>query len=117
MVAQFTRVRRHVAPPALSPAEFLYPCANVGVDRSSVGRLFIVSPNPVFDQVSITYWVIPAERVSLSIYDVGGRRVRSFPTISGDGARSLRWDLRADDGSPVRAGTAASCGWNVEVGR
>ncbi len=90
---------------ALSPSEFLYPCANVGVNESPGARLFTIRPNPAHGEVEIAYTAGPGERVALSIYDLSGRLVKSMSRAPGEGARAIIWDLRADDGTAVPAGS------------
>jgi flagellar hook assembly protein FlgD len=48
--------------------------------------------------------VRPEERVSMGIYDVRGRLVRSFPLLRVSGAARLIWDGRDDAGRSVASG-------------
>ena len=90
---------------ALSPPEFLFPCSLLGVEATSGGRLFSVWPNPAGVEATIAYTAAVGERAELSIYDVSGRLVRSLPDAPGGGARVARWDLSAQNGARVSAGT------------
>jgi glycosidase len=59
-------------------------------------------PNPARESVVLRY-AVPAGAVArVSVYDVGGRRLREFRPRAAAG--SVRWDLAADDGRPVGAG-------------
>jgi hypothetical protein len=65
-----------------------------------------VSPNPAVDHVDIRFDLGHGERVSIAIYDVGGRRVRSLVGREMEqGRHSVSWDLRTDDGRRVGPGT------------
>ena len=69
-------------------------------------RLGAGVPNP-FRQATLIRYDVPAPggRVSIVLYDLTGRRVR---TLAADhelpGFRSVRWDGRDDSGRPVAAG-------------
>jgi hypothetical protein len=77
----------------------------VGPDRSVfVCRLESV-PNPFTSATAISFALPTSTRVSLTIFDVAGRRVRSL--IDGtlpSGARTIRWDGRSENGSLLRSG-------------
>jgi hypothetical protein len=74
-------------------------------DARSAFTLGTAVPNPVLDHSRIAY-VLPAEgRVSLGVYDVGGRLVRSLaegPQTAG--AHSIEWDGRGSEGGRVAGG-------------
>lgn len=62
-------------------------------------------PHPFTDHVSFTLRLPHAMRLGLDVFDVNGRRVRSFGTRElPAGPRSLTWDGRADDGGRSAAG-------------
>ena len=64
-----------------------------------------VAPNPftVETNIKLTHWPTEVEQVTLSIYDVTGRRIRLFPIAHHTG--SITWDGLTVSGSPVAAGT------------
>jgi len=65
-------------------------------------RLF---PNPFSRHVSIEYDVRQGGTVEVAIFDVQGRRVRTFtPRESGRGTQTIKWDGRASDGTLVATG-------------
>jgi hypothetical protein len=75
------------------------------------GRLeqFAVSaphPNPTQNVTTISFDLPTAQRVSVSIYDVRGRLVRTLAADRGfpAGSQSLVWNRATDFGTPARAG-------------
>lgn len=71
------------------------------------GRLSISGawPHPFTDQVSFTMTLPDAIRLGLDVFDVNGRRVRSFGSRElPAGRHSFTWDGRADDGGEAAAG-------------
>jgi hypothetical protein len=69
---------------------------------TALGRIY---PNPVADNMSVQLSLARSGRVSLGIYDLAGRRVRSL--IDGDpgvGLHVIGWDGRSDDGRAVANG-------------
>jgi flagellar hook assembly protein FlgD len=72
-----------------------------------VARRIGVFPNPSASGFSILASVdgARAQKVSLDVFDVQGRRIRTdrFGTLD-PGPVGVRWDGRADDGRPVRPG-------------
>jgi FlgD Ig-like domain len=75
---------------------------------ASLSRFAIcaVRPNPLSSTARITYTVpTPGCAVSLRIYDVRGRRVRTLVgTERQNGIRDVVWDGRTDDGTPAASG-------------
>jgi choice-of-anchor B domain-containing protein len=62
-------------------------------------------PNPFRHGASIRFHLPRAERVSLRIYDAGGRRVRELAEgMLPSGGHAIAWDGRNDDARPVAAG-------------
>jgi hypothetical protein len=64
------------------------------------------SPNPFRAATSISFNLSERSRVSVNVYDVAGRRVRTLMnrTVS-PGAASLEWDGRNDAGDALPSGT------------
>jgi hypothetical protein len=86
------------------------PGAPVG---SSFGDLQTVatrpSPNPVTSNATSIRYIVPSRLdsapVSITIFDVTGRAVRSFaPGTPGAGEHSVEWDLHDADGGQVTSG-------------
>jgi hypothetical protein len=82
--------------------------AEVGVEGGVIPRLEILSasrPNPFNPSTSLTVRLDKAEAGSVSVFDAGGRFVR---TLSGGvlpaGETEVVWDGTDDRGSPVRSG-------------
>jgi hypothetical protein len=68
-------------------------------------RLASIAPNPLAAGTTIRFAVPAGGRAELSVYDVGGRRVRRL--VAGPlapGEHSVRWDARDDAGRRVPAG-------------
>ncbi|TET45152.1 T9SS type A sorting domain-containing protein [candidate division TA06 bacterium] len=62
-------------------------------------------PNPFFGQTMIRYEIPTRRDVSLRIYDVSGRLVRTLVDKEEEaGIRIARWDARDETGSPVPSG-------------
>ena len=68
-------------------------------------KLYAAYPNP-FNPVTTLRYDLPEDAmVSITIYDVMGRRVKSLVnTIQTEGYRSVRWDATNSFGEPVSAG-------------
>jgi len=86
------------------------PAAPTG---SSFGDLQTVatrpSPNPVTSNATSIHYIVPSRLdsapVSITIFDVTGRAVRSFaPGTPGAGEHSVEWDLHDADGGQVTSG-------------
>lgn len=71
--------------------------AAIAVGRISVER------NPVRGSAAISYSVPPGITGSATIYDASGRLVRTLGSVTGSGR--IGWDVCAEDGSAVRAGS------------
>lgn len=62
-------------------------------------------PNPFNPTTAIEYELSSAADVSLTIFDIGGRRVRRLDTgPKSAGPHTIRWDGRNDAGEPVSSG-------------
>ena len=69
-------------------------------------RLFAGHPNPARETVTLDLWLPSPEDVTLSIYDVGGRLVRTL--VDGprsEGPHRVVWNGRDSRGNPVASGT------------
>jgi len=80
----------------------------VGVpDRTGATEISFArpSPNPSRGSFALRYQLPRAARVSLTIFDINGRRVRDlFSGLEQAGAHAVDWDLRDARGEAVRAG-------------
>jgi hypothetical protein len=74
----------------------------------SEGTVFFgIAPNPFKHHSQISYQLVRAARVSLSVYDVSGRLVKSLSTgdeMREPGYYTVAWDSRDDQGRRVPAG-------------
>jgi hypothetical protein len=63
-------------------------------------------PNPFRDVTKITYSIAQPEYVSLKVFDVAGRQVRTLVDeyVSMPGPRDVRWDGRSDRGEQLPTG-------------
>jgi outer membrane protein assembly factor BamB len=84
------------------------PDEAAGVDGEIATELALelrVGPNPVTPGTVIEYQVASPGRVSLKVYDVRGRLVRSlFDGVKGPGAYTAEWSGKTDDGGAVAPG-------------
>ena len=80
--------------------------AGVGGDVTAAIDLGLrIGPNPVRPSTVIEYGVPVESRVSLRVYDVRGRLVKSvFDGLRAPGRYKAEWDGRNDDGQEVGAG-------------
>ena len=79
-----------------------------GVDGPSVARTRLVGnqPNPFNPTTELRFELARSSDVRLEVFDTRGRRVVTLLATSMEaGAHTLRWDGRADDGSPISSGT------------
>ena len=87
--------------------------AFVGVDPPTGGtplsvEFAIPAPNPARTATRLDY-AIPTDRagqsLDLSIFDLGGRRVKTLAHgVAAAGRQVARWDLSTDGGGPARTG-------------
>jgi hypothetical protein len=78
-----------------------------GTPESAVARtsLGIAFPNPFSDAMTIHWSVARAEQVTLSVFDVSGRRVRTLVHgVAEPGSYLARWDGRGDSGARMAPG-------------
>ena len=77
-----------------------------GRRQKAEGRLEQSYPNPMRDNCAISYWLLADSKPELSIYDITGRRVRSFVPLrmAANGRQMVRWDGRDETGKKVPAG-------------
>ncbi|MCC6653357.1 MAG: hypothetical protein IT348_19555 [Candidatus Eisenbacteria bacterium] len=90
-----------------SPVATLTPSGTLAADGSRPSRAFLelAGANPARGPAALRFGLSSAGRVSLALYDAGGRRVRTL--VSGSleaGEHAIRWDGRDDGGRPVAAG-------------
>jgi len=84
--------------------------ATEGSWQLAVGRLEQSYPNPMRENCAIGYWLLANSKAELSIYDITGRRVRSFPRnefgvrMTDIGRHTVIWDGRDETGKNVPAG-------------
>jgi hypothetical protein len=81
------------------------PAVSMASQRPAAFRLGDAVPNPFNPRTTIFYELPEASVVSLAIYDVTGRVVRTL--VDGaqpEGRRSVEWDGTNDDGRPVESG-------------
>lgn len=78
------------------------------VGPPAAGRFGItrIAPNPFGDATVIEYALPRPARVSASVFDASGRRVRALSTAAwrASGIHRVEWHGRDDDGAAVRAG-------------
>jgi hypothetical protein len=78
-----------------------------GPAGAAAPRLALASrPNPFIDRSTLFYWIRPGRhRVTLRVYDVRGRLVRTLhDDADADGRGSIVWDGRSRSGARVPAG-------------
>ena len=104
---------QHNRNPFVDHPEFvnaIYDSANVtGVSPANFplrAALGAPTPNPFRARVALEYVVAQRGPVTISIYDIGGRRVRALlaGSVQAGGRYSLEWDGRDDAGSLAPAG-------------
>jgi hypothetical protein len=90
--------------------EYVYfPLAVTGAERGFPGamipELLPARPNPFGSTTRIELAVPAPQKVSVAVYDVRGRRVRSlYSNVMGEGRHALAWNGRSDRGDRVPAG-------------
>jgi hypothetical protein len=73
--------------------------------RTPVFAIRRVMPNPTRDTVKIDFDISEAGQVTLEIFDVAGRRVRTVLNERMDaGSSSARWEGVSDTGEPIASG-------------
>lgn len=74
-------------------------------ERPEIFRILSVSPNPFNPATVATVRLFRDAALSAAVYDVLGRRVRSFPEIAHtQGEHAIVWDGRDGAGAPVSSG-------------
>ena len=98
----------------LVPAEFVVltivqqrtDLSAVPDSRSGLVALHPASPNPFNPRTTVSFELADAGRVSLSVYDLSGRLVRTLlDEWSPAGSRSLTWDGTGNTGQAMATGT------------
>ncbi|MFN8586856.1 MAG: FlgD immunoglobulin-like domain containing protein [Candidatus Eisenbacteria bacterium] len=90
-----------------SPVATLMPSGTLGVGGGGVARAFfeLASANPARGGAALRFGLASAGRVSVALYDAGGRRVRTL--ANGEfaaGEHAIAWDGCDDGGRAVAAG-------------
>lgn len=84
--------------------EFMSPTQEVRLPTVSV-QLLQNTPNPFNPTTSIRFVLPASEHVTLTVYDVNGRLVRTLVDgVEGNGSHDVKWDGRDAAGSPVGSG-------------
>lgn len=90
------------------PVHVVVDTTATGVNASSTPRRFVLRqnyPNPFNPTTTVAFDLPWAGEVSLIVYDVGGRRVRTLVSgYRGAGAYAIDWDGTNDDGARVASG-------------
>lgn len=74
-------------------------------DRSGIAMPPWAHPNPMRDEITISFHVADPSYVSVSIFAVNGTMVRRLPReMRVNGLQSMQWNGRADNGDAVPAG-------------
>ncbi len=88
----------------MEPAEFTV-AGGQSVDPADVALRFLgVSPNPATDHTSLHFELANGGWVQGEIFDLQGRRVRSFAARFAPGSHALVWDGRNEQGTLLPAG-------------
>lgn len=94
--------------PRVAPAHwYTFPISPSVTDAPVLARLGApqVAPNPFRSESRFSFELRRSDHVSLEVYDVSGRRVRSLVNgVRPAGANEIVWDGRTDDGRPAPAG-------------
>src|SRR6185436_19165991 len=70
-----------------------------------VNALYGATPNPFNPKTTVRFSVANQGKVTLSVFDVGGRKVRSLVNeVRGVGPHEIIWDGRSDAGQQVASG-------------
>ena len=92
---------------AASPVVGPEPSSEVSAPSESGSlQLYRPTPNPFGRTMRFAYAIEGhAERADIGMYDIAGRRIRTFVSgLQGVGRYEVSWDGRADDGIRARAG-------------
>jgi len=84
----------------------ILPSEVVSVPPAVPGPVLLVSPNPGFDAIGLSWKLASARTVSLEVYDARGRRVRTLVPYAAEavGSYSQPWDGRDDHGRKLPPG-------------
>ena len=67
-------------------------------------RLFPLSPNPMFNRVSITFTLPEKSHIQISIYDISGRMIWKHTGEYSAGKHRIYWDGKDNNGNLVATG-------------
>ena len=91
-----------------SPIVVVITNSTLGIDNSLTPKVFVLHqnyPNPFNPSTQIKYDIAEDSFVSITIYDVMGRKIRSLMNTSQTaGYHTISWDARNDIGEGVSAG-------------
>lgn len=88
-----------------APSEMAGPTADVPATAVGAPAVYPARPNPFAGETEISYALPVGTRVSLRLYDVSGRLVRTLVDGARDaGVHHARWDGRNDAGAKVVSG-------------
>ena len=62
------------------------------------------SPNPVASELAIRFHVAGGRTAAISVFDLGGRRVRRFSETTAQGESTIFWSLDRDGGARLPSG-------------
>jgi hypothetical protein len=90
----------------IGPVTVAWMCmSGVGDGRAGVMALYGNAPNPFRGATDIEFATPGRARVSLAVFDVAGRKVRTLADgVVEPGNHSVRWDGRSDSGSLAPSG-------------
>ncbi|HEX7078063.1 MAG TPA: FlgD immunoglobulin-like domain containing protein [Candidatus Eisenbacteria bacterium] len=90
---------------AVAPTETTRPTADVPATAVSAAAVYPARPNPFASETELSFALPAPARVSLRIYDVAGRLVRTLVDGAGTaGVHRVPWDGRNESGASVGSG-------------
>jgi len=101
----------------LAPIVKVYNIVTTGVDEENGlpenASALYVYPNPFNSLLKIVYAIPDGESSSLRIYDIGGRLIRLFRTVSGQG--QVIWDAKNQSRREIPSGVYFICAGRPEA--
>jgi len=94
------------APSSIAAAEYIFATASEDeFEFPGIAELLPACPNPFNHDTCISFCLSKNTRVSLNVYDLKGRKIRTLADDSySKGKQSIKWDGKSDDGSHVSCG-------------
>jgi hypothetical protein len=81
------------------------PSVPASVTEQTLRTRLVVAPNPLTESTRLSYSLIQAQPVTITIVDAAGRLVRWLEqAAAAPGAQRVTWDGRDDGGRPVASG-------------